>query len=136
MKASPTKELALALLELTENPSATQADVQKSVKDFAAYLNKKGLLGEASKIIEEYSKLYNKKNGIVEATVTLAERLPEKTRLELAEALKKKYKVREIHIQEKVDQRIIGGMKVRVGDEVYDASIQNWLKKLQTQLLK
>ncbi len=134
MKASRTKELAQALHDLTLGKS--EAEIKQVTKDFAGYLAKKGMLGQADTVMDEYRKIYNRTNGIVEATVTLTARLPEATRLELREALKKKYKAREVHMLEKVDQRLIGGMKVRVGDEVFDASVQNSLKQLQAQLLK
>ena len=37
---------------------------------------------------------------------------------------------------EKVDQRILGGMKIQIGDTVYDGTLQNSLNQLQTALLK
>ncbi len=134
MATSRTKELAQAFLDMTDGHE--EAAAKKATKEFAAYLAKKGLLHDADKILAEYRELYNKKHNIVEATVTLTERLPEKTRLHLREALKKRYKAREVHMLEKVDQRIIGGLKVKIGDEVYDSTIANSLKQLQAQLLK
>ncbi len=138
MSASRTKELAEVLLEMTdENPEAREeAQVKKSLKEFATYLKKKGLLRKADAIIADYRRLYNKKHNIVEATVTLTSRLSEHTRVELREALKKKHNAREVHMLEKVDQRLIGGIRIQIEDEVYDSSIQNSLKQLQTELLK
>jgi F-type H+-transporting ATPase subunit delta len=129
-----TKEYAQALLELADGKS--EDEVKKETKRFAEHLAKKGLLSEAPKIIEAYRSLYNEKHNIVEATVTLVNRLPERTRLQLRETLKKKYKAREVHILEKVDERILGGMKVKVGDEVYDATLKHSLSQLENQLLK
>ena len=133
-KKVPTKNLALALLEMTDGK--TEADIKLALHEFVAYLGKKGLFAEVEELTREYSALYNKKHEIVEATITLVERLPEKIRLELREALKKKYKAREVHMLEKVDARLIGGIKVQVGDEVYDSSIKNTLRQLETHLLK
>ncbi len=134
MKASGTKELGRALFELTDGKD--EAEIKKILKAFAAHLSKKRMLGKGNEIIAEYRKLYNEAHGIKEATVTLTERLPEKTRLRLREALKKRYKAREVHMLEKVDARIIGGLKVQIGDEVYDGTIATALKQLQAQLLK
>jgi F-type H+-transporting ATPase subunit delta len=134
MAVSRTKELAHALLDLTDGK--TEAEEKKAVKEFAAYLAKKGLLKKAGPIMEEYTKAYNKKHGILEATVSLISRLPEHSKKELSEALKKKHKAHEVHMIEKVDQRLIGGIKVQIGDTVYDSSIQHSLKQLQEQLLK
>lgn len=134
MKKVPVKNLAEALLDLTDGK--TGAEEKTAIKDFVEYLGKRGMLHEADSIIEQFSILYNKKHNIVEATVTIIERLSEHKRLELREALKKKYKAKEVHILERVDARLIGGMKVQVGDEVYDSSIKNALRQLETQLLK
>jgi F-type H+-transporting ATPase subunit delta len=134
MAALRTKQLAAVLLDLTNG--ATEEESRKTVKEFAAYLAKKGLLKKAGKIMEEYATLYNTKHSVVDATVTLVARLDEKNRMDLREALKKKHDAREVHILEKVDQRLIGGMKIQIGDTVYDSSIQNSLNQLQAQLLK
>lgn len=134
MKKADTKNLAAVLLELTENH--TEDAAKKHLREFVEYLGKRGLLGQTDQITEEYRRLYNQKHNIVEATVTLVSRLPEKTRLHLRETLKKKYKAREVHMLEKVDQRIIGGLKVKVGDMVYNGTIQNTLDQLQIALLK
>ena len=134
MAAFRTKELAEVLLDMTEGKTAEEGKL--ATKQFAEYLQKKGKLSKANGIMEEYQKLYNKKHSIVEVTVSLISRLPEKTKTELQEALKKKYNASEVIITEKVDQRLIGGMKIQVGDEVFDSSIQNSLNQLQAQLLK
>ncbi len=134
MAVSRTKELAAVLLDMTDGK--TEAEQKEALKHFAAYLAKRGLLKKEPEITEEYRRLYNEKHNIVEATITLTARLSEAKKLELREALKKKYKAREVHMLEKVDARLIGGMKIRVGDTVYDSSIQNSLNQLQAQLLK
>jgi len=126
MKSASAKNLAEVLLESPD----------LSMKDFVAYLAKKKMLKDTDAIIEQYTKLYNKKHDIVEATVTLIERLSEHKRLELREALKKKYKAKEVHLFERVDARLIGGIKIQVGDEIYDSSLQSALRQLETQLLK
>jgi F-type H+-transporting ATPase subunit delta len=134
MATSRIKEYAQALLELTDG--APEAEVTKTIKEFVAHLGKKGLMHDTDAIIDQYRAMYNKKHNIVEATVTLISRLSEKTRIELHETLKKKFKAREVHMLEKVDARLLGGIKIKVGDTVYDSSLKNSLNQLETQLLK
>ena len=121
-------------METTEGASPEMS--AKAIKDFAKYLEKKGLLSKLDSIISDYEILYNKKNNIVQATVTLMNRLPEKTKNDLAEALKKKYNAKEVQIIEKVDARILGGMKIKIGDQVLDSTLAHSLHQLETQLLK
>ena len=127
-----TKDLAELLLEITEGRE--ESEIQKTMHEFVALLAKKRMIGKAEEIITEYRKKYNKKHGIIEATVTLIERLPEKTKLALREALKKQHGAKEVHMLEKVDARILGGMKVRIGDMIYDASLKNTLEQLEAKL--
>jgi F-type H+-transporting ATPase subunit delta len=142
MATSRTKEYAQALLELTDPSTGSgqvvrdEAEVTKVIKDFVIQLAKKKMIRNADTIIEQYRAMYNKKHNIVEATVTLVSRLSEKTRVELRETLKKKFKAREVHMLEKVDARLLGGMKIKVGDTVYDSSLKNSLNQLESQLLR
>jgi F-type H+-transporting ATPase subunit delta len=126
MKSVSAKNLAHVLLE-SEN---------LSMKDFVAFLAKNKMLKHANKIIEQYEILHNKKHNNLEVIVTVNERLSEHKQTEIRHALKEKYKVDTVHLTEKIDQRLIGGIKIQVGDTVYDSSIRNTLRQLETQLLK
>ena len=134
MKSVDTKNLAQVLFEITDDKTSEEGNI--ALREFASYLAKKNLLLHINAIISDYEDLYNKKNNIIEATVTLTSRLTEKTKLELSEALKKKYKASEVHMTEKIDTRILGGMKIKIGDEVFDSSLSHALYQLETQLLK
>jgi len=134
MAALRTKEYAEALFELTTGTD--EKETGEVIQGFVTLLAKKGLLKHQDKIIAEYQKIYNKKNNIVEATVTLINRLSDTARTDLHNTLKKKYNATEVRIIEKIDERLLGGMKVKVGDEIYDASIKNSLNQLEIALLK
>ncbi len=122
------KDFAQLLLEITEQKSNT------GLKEFVELVYKKRMQGEMKEIIAEYQNLYNKANGIIEATVTTANRLDEASLKSLALSLKQKYGAKEIEVIEKVDQRLIGGIKVKVGDTVHDASLGHALNQLHKQL--
>ncbi|MEI6316786.1 MAG: ATP synthase F1 subunit delta [bacterium] len=134
MKSVDLKNLAHILLETTDGVAENESN--KSLKDFAQYLVKKNLISQFDEIISEYSALYNKKHNILEATVTKTTPLTDKAKQELSEALKNKYKANEVTIKEKIDSKLIGGMKIKIGDTVVDNSLSNSLYQLETQLLK
>jgi F-type H+-transporting ATPase subunit delta len=71
--------------------------------------------------------------GVAIATVTVASPLskPRLTRLE--KALSAQYD-KEIRINEVVDDRVLGGMRVQIGDEVIDGTISSRLSNLRLQL--
>jgi F-type H+-transporting ATPase subunit delta len=134
MKSVDLKNLAHVLLETTDGVEENESN--RSLKDFAQYLVKKNLITKFDEIISQYCEIYNKKHNILETTVTKTIPLTEKAKLELSEALKNKYKANEVTIKEKIDSKLIGGMKIKIGDTVVDNSLSNSLYQLETQLLK
>lgn len=126
------KDLAGLLLELTDNTQAT--DMHKTLSEFIALIAKKRMLGKENEIISEYKKLYNQKHGIIEAHVSLTSRSDETFATKLRSVLREKYKASAVELIEKVDMRLLGGMKVKVGDTVYDGSLKNTLNQLEAKL--
>lgn len=126
------KDFAQLLLEMTEGHAESKQ--QEYLKEFVALVYKKRMQGELSEIIAEYKTLYNKTHGIIEAAVTTASRLEDKQLKSLALALKKKWGAKEVEVDEKVDQRLIGGIKVKIGDTIHDASLGHALNQLHKQL--
>lgn len=82
--------------------------------------------------VDEVKKL----KGIGIAYVTTAIDLSEVKKKEVEEKLlaTTSFKKMEMHYQ--VDESLIGGMVIRIGDRVVDSSIKNKLSKLQRMLLK
>lgn len=133
MKTREANEIAKMLHE-----SYARAESEKEVsaisQSIAKTLAKKGQIESSGKILEELERLIDKDNGIIEAKVTVKERLSETTLKHLRTMLKEKYNAKEIRIKEHVDERVIGGIKITVGEEVYDATLQRSLLKLQSKL--
>ncbi len=133
MKVSTT-QYAKTLLELTENKS--QDEVLAVVKNFAEQLKKDGQLKNSAKIVEKFSELYNSANGIVEATVTTSRSLLSDQVHQVESFVKEKYSAKEVVINSVIDEKIKGGIVIRVGDEVIDGSVEMQLKKLKKELVK
>lgn len=71
--------------------------------------------------------------GVAIATVTVANALSKASVERLQKALTAQYD-KEIRINEIVDPRVLGGMRVQVGDEVIDGTISNRISDLRLQL--
>ena len=71
--------------------------------------------------------------GVAIATVTVAAPLAKAQLARLEKALSSQYGT-EIRINEVVDDRVLGGMRVQVGDEVIDGTISNRISDLRLQL--
>lgn len=131
IKISP-KQMAQLLLELTRGKS--EAEIQPILKEYVALLGKKRLINKTPEIIEMYRTLYNTEENIAEVTVTLISKLDSDTRTKLSGALKEKLGVSEVQMIEKVDERLLGGIKIQVKDTVHDMSLKNVLNQLEVKL--
>jgi F-type H+-transporting ATPase subunit delta len=127
-------QYANTLYELTDGKS--KQDVGSVVAGFLKVLQKNNQLKMAGKIIEKFSNLYNQKNGIVEAEIATARKLESSQVHKVESYVKEKYKAKEVVIKNKIDESIKGGIVIKVGDEILDASVANKLKKLESILSK
>lgn len=84
-------------------------------------------------ILSAYSRMRDEQKGIVEAHARSAMPMPEKDREKLAQALEDLtgQKVR-LHVTEESD--LVGGIVIRIGDLVYDASVRHQLERLRERM--
>ena len=80
-------------------------------------------------------RLLGKRQGQIEVLVTTAEPLAEDQRQALTDSLRKTLHAEPI-LSERVDPDVLGGVIVRVGDRVYDASVAGQLRKVSQNLAK
>jgi len=84
-------------------------------------------------ILSAYSRMRDEQKGIVEAHARSAMPVPERDREKLAIALEELtgLKVR-LHVTE--DSDLVGGIVIRIGDLVYDASVRRQLERLRERM--
>jgi F-type H+-transporting ATPase subunit delta len=128
------RQYAQTLYDLTDGKQ--KSEIEKSVADFARHIHKKRKLRLSGKIIEQFGKIYNQKNGIVEAEIVMAEKLSAAFEKKVKEHIEKKYNAKEVVLKNRVDPNIKGGMIIRVGDEVMDGSMAGRLRELKKILVK
>lgn len=73
-------------------------------------------------------------NNRQRATIVTSEKLNSQMREKITEALKSKFQ-KEIILNEIIDQNIIGGIVIRVGDLIIDGSLAKDLKNIKEKLL-
>jgi len=97
-------------------------------------LNSKGRLGLLHSVTQAYQDLLDEQLGKVEVDVIVAHRLDasalEQVRQRISQALKK-----DAVVHQYVDEKIIGGIVVRVDDKLIDASVKSQLEAMKRQLL-
>lgn len=108
--------------------------IQPLLRNFLGVLNARNAMSTLAAVADAYHDLLDVKLGKVEVDVTVAHALSPQdlnnVRKRISEALNK-----EAVVRQKVDDRIIGGMVLRVGDRLIDGSVRAQLQDMEQQLL-
>lgn len=134
MPAVSHNNIARAIyLALKDKGHAEQTSTNKKV---ARFLSQRRLLSKAPEILSQLEKIKNREEGVVQATIWSAEKLSREDRTRIEHFLKKHHKAKAVALREKVDAKIIGGVKIETDNEVMDFSIRNRINKLKEHLTK
>lgn len=98
--------------------------------DIITKKNREPLLGAIAK---EFHNAYNEYKGIGKATVISAVPLDDKLRSAFENLVRKYSEKKQIELVERVDQEMIGGFILNVGDRQIDASIKNKIQALKVK---
>ncbi len=99
------------------------------------FLYRKKLLSKTSFILSQLRKIINQEAGRIIAKVSSAKTLNHQTKIRLENILKKRYSAKEVVLVEIVNEKLLGGLKIEVNNEVIDLSIKNKIEKLQEHLI-
>jgi len=99
------------------------------------FLFRRRLLSKAPDILLHLNKIINGEEGRIVAKISSRDNLNEKIKRELAHALTKRYSAKEVVLSEVLDEKLLGGFKVEINNEVIDLTIKNKIGKLQEYLI-
>lgn len=108
--------------------------VNKTTLDFLRFVVSKSREDLLFDIVERYVEIYNEKIGLVKVTVTSAVDLNDDQKKTILTKLKDITK-KEVDMKYLLNDSIIGGFLVRIGDTVMDASLRHQLDVLRKTLL-
>ncbi len=133
MIALLNNNIALAIyLALKNKTYAEQSLISQKIIQFLA---RKRLLSEAPNILSRLNKIINEDQNKILAKVSSKEILSQNKRKELIHSLSKHYEGKIIILEESLNEKLIGGFKIEINDEIIDFSIKNRIKKLQEHLI-
>jgi F-type H+-transporting ATPase subunit delta len=108
--------------------------VPDGVLRLAGLLAQRARVEQIAAVAAEYDRLLDAERGIVEARVTSAAPLTA-DETDAVKAWVARTTGKEVELSARVDEALIGGLTVRVGDTLMDASVRGRLERLRTQLL-
>ncbi|MBN8868476.1 MAG: ATP synthase F1 subunit delta [Solirubrobacterales bacterium] len=100
------------------------------VRNFLELLIEKHRMPAIFRIRQNFDELWKKENDRIEVTVTSAVELDPAVAQEVASAVEKQTG-KQVDLTSQVDEKIIGGLVLQVGNMVLDSSIRNNLEKLR-----
>ena len=128
MKRHTAKQYAAALYEATKDVKGEALDA--ALKAFAGILKRERALRLFDLVLREYELYAKKQLGEVTLSVTTKVPLSSGNKKMLMEIFSGTTEIKEV-----ADPTILGGMKVREGDVVYDGTVRTQLLKLRNRLL-
>ncbi|WP_141430972.1 F0F1 ATP synthase subunit delta [Bacillus sp. 03113] len=86
-------------------------------------------------VVDQYIQMSNDEKGIADAIVYSVRPLKEEEREALSTVFAAKVGKKSLHIENIVDSNLLGGIKLRIGNRIFDGSLKGKLDRLEKQLL-
>ena len=109
--------------------------LDRETQNFILLLNDKRRIEMVHGVYDEYCELRNKMSDTLGITVISAKDLDTQQTENIKEKYKKLYNVKNIILELKKDENLLGGVKVIVGDKCDDGSLSGKLGRLKELLL-
>jgi len=141
LTAQPKFQQALASPRLATEDKVALLDrtlsgrVSSELLRFLKVVAKHGRFGALPAIAKSFRRQVNELAGRVQVSVTTAAPLDGEMRDRVAQTLESRLG-KPVDLKAEVDDSLIGGMVVRVGDTVYDASVAGRLNRLRQTAIK
>lgn len=134
MTTLSNNDIARAIYLVSKDKTNTELhDINNKIIKFFV---RRRLLPKAPDILERLNKIINHENGKIVVKVLSKIKLKEELKKELIFFLKEHYKAKEILLTEILDEKLLGGMRIEVNDEIIDLTVKNKIKKLQEHLIR
>ena len=119
-------QYAVLLYELTSDGK----EAAKKLKAFFGFLAKNNDLGKIKQIIKEFEIYEKKRKGIREVEIASARPLAKEEKKLLLEAIGDG----KMEVIESIDENLLGGMTLTIGDMLIDGSLRKKLRELHRAL--
>ncbi|WP_432354074.1 F0F1 ATP synthase subunit delta [Sporosarcina sp. A2] len=92
-------------------------------------------MDEINNVLEDFHQLANNASGVAEATVYAIRPLTEQEETAISSAFAHKVGMQSLQIKTIIEPQLIGGIRLQIGNRIFDSSISNKLAKLERTLI-
>lgn len=111
-------------------------DANPLIQNALFILLEKQRLYEILNFVDEFITIANDEKGVADAVVYSTQALTEDEKAGISSAFAKKIGKQSLHIQNIIDESLIGGIRIQIGNRIYDGSLSGKLNRLQRNLIK
>lgn len=113
--------------------AAAGADIAREPLELVLLMIRRGRPRAIEAMVDRFEELLRRERGISKAEIRSALRLEDEEREAIVARLRELTGTK-IETSEQVDLSLIGGVSVRIGDTLYDASVRSRLERLRARL--
>lgn len=132
-----------------KNPAIAKADSIKIINsiteklklskltcDFFSTLASNKRLAAFPQIYAEFNRLLKVEKNILDVELISSDKLDDATVASVKAIAEKKYPDKKIDVKEIVKKEILGGLQIKIGSTLFDASLKNQLQNIEKELIK
>lgn len=128
-----SKQYALSLYETVRNKK--DSEVRGAIKKFVEVVIYNNDISKVDRIISQFSKIWNREQGIVEVEFISSLELDKKIVKLLNNYMVELSGAENVVVSEKIDKGILGGVVIKYGDKVLDGSLKMNLREFSKFLV-
>ena len=129
------KQPKITLQQKQQVLSDAFAGISEDIKSTIMLMIERHRTDEIAQMSAEFVELCNEDKSVAEATVYTTRPITDAEREAISSAFAPKVGKNTLRIENIVDRDIIGGMKLRIGNRIFDGTVSGKLNRLERQLL-
>jgi F-type H+-transporting ATPase subunit delta len=110
------------------------AELAEKCARFTGLLVKRDLFKHIDPILREIEKMLNERKGVLPVTVESALPLDGELEAFISGEIKKRKNAGEVRLEKRINAELIGGFRLRIGDDLIDASLSGQLRLMADNL--
>src|SRR5690625_573324 len=111
------------------------AKCDQDVKNVVKLLVERQRINAMTLVVEEFIQRYNDANDIAHAIVYSVRELTEDEKAQIEASLKKQLNKQSITIENVIQPSLLGGLRIRVGNTIFDGSISGKLNRMKQSMV-
>jgi len=128
------KQYAACLYESVQGKKIGQ--IKDVIKKFLQVLIAHNNIAKADEVVEQFRKIWNKKESIAEAEIISTRKLDNKIVKLLNRYIVEFLGAKKVILENSVDKSVLGGVVIKYKDKIFDASLKTKLRELKEGLIK